>query len=71
MKIDPRNIEVIDDESVEILKKMTGAQRMIAAAKMFDTAKALTRANIKMNHPDWNEEQIKKEVLRRLGNEPG
>jgi len=70
MKIDPRNIELIDDETVEILSKKTGGERMLMAAQMFETARILIRSNIVSNHPDWNEEQILKELRRRLGNEP-
>ena len=71
MKIDPRNIEVIDEKTVEFFSKKTGGQRMLMAAQMFETARMLIRSNIVSIHPDWNEEQIRKELYRRLGSEPG
>ena len=70
MKIDPRDIELIDDKTVEILGKKTGGERMLMAAQMFETARILIRSNIVSNHPDWSEEQVVKELRRRLGNEP-
>lgn len=70
MKIDPRNIEVIDDTTAVILKKISGEQKMVIAFQMFDTAAAILRANIKERHPEWNEDQIKKEIVRRMGNGP-
>lgn len=70
MKIDPRNIEVIDDQALEFFSKKTGGQRMLMAAQMFETARILIRSNIISMHPDWNEKQINKELRRRLGNEP-
>jgi len=70
MKIDPRNTELLDDKSVEILRQMSGEQRMIIASQMFDTVVSLIRANIEANHPDWTEEQIRKEIIKRLGNGP-
>ncbi len=65
----PKNI-IIDDKYAEILRNMTGEQRVLATAEMFETAVALLRANIKEKHPDWSEEQIRKEIRKRLGNDP-
>ncbi len=65
----PKNI-IIDDKYAEILRNMTGEQRVLASAEMFETAVALLRANIKEKHPDWSEEQIRKEIRKRLGNDP-
>jgi len=64
------NSIIIDDSYAEILRKMTGEQRVLATAEMFETAVLLIRANIKENHPDWSEERIKKEIRKRLGNDP-
>jgi hypothetical protein len=65
-KIDPRNIEVIDDDLAEVLRAKTPAERieMIAAANR--TARLIASAGIRYQHPDWDENQVQAEVLRRV-----
>ena len=65
-KIDPRNIEVIDDDLAAVLRAKTPAERieMIAAANR--TARLIARAGILYQHPDWDERQIQAEILRRV-----
>jgi Xaa-Pro aminopeptidase len=64
--VDPKNIEVIDDQLAEILRTKTPAERveMIAAANR--TARLLAAAGIRCQHPDWDEAQIQAEVIRRV-----
>src|SRR5688572_7114620 len=64
--VDPRNIEVIDDELAQVLRDKTPAERveMIGAANR--TARLLAAAGIRYNHPDWDEAQIQAEVIRRV-----
>jgi len=64
--VDPRNIEVIDDDLAEVLRKKSPAERvqMIAAANR--TARLLAAAGIRFRHPDWNERRIQDEVIRRV-----
>ena len=64
--IDPRNIEVIDEELANVLRKKTPAERveMIAAANR--TARLLAAAGIRYQHPDWDESQVQREIIRRV-----
>ena len=41
---------------------MTPLQKLDVSMKLYQSAKALKAATIKEQHPDWNEEQIKKKV---------
>jgi len=41
---------------------MTPAQKLDVSMKLYQSAKALKAAAIKEQHPDWNEEKIKKKV---------
>jgi hypothetical protein len=63
--IDPRRIEVIDDQMAEILRQKTPAERieMIAAANR--TARLLAAAGVRYQHPDWDDNKIHAEVIRR------
>ena len=65
-KIDPRNIEVIDDDLAEILRQKTPAERIAMTADANDTARILAAAGIRHGHPDWSEQQVQREVARRM-----
>jgi hypothetical protein len=59
-------IEAIDDNLAEILRNKTPLERvqMIGAAN--HTARLLAAAGARFNHPDWNEDQIQAEIIRRV-----
>jgi hypothetical protein len=50
----------------EHLRSMTGEQRILRALGMFDEATQIVRESITEAHPDWNEEQILREMRRRF-----
>ncbi|MBS3819953.1 zinc-ribbon domain-containing protein [bacterium] len=54
-----------------ILKKMTGEKRLKTAFKLYEIAFNLTRENILENSPHLTEEELKKKILKRFGNDPG
>jgi hypothetical protein len=62
----PLRIESIDDDLVNALREKTPADRiqMIGAASR--TARLLAAAGIRYRHPDWTEEQVNVEVIRRV-----
>ena len=65
-KLDPRNIEVIDDDMAAVLRAKTGAQRLQIADQMFRIARELVTGRVRQEHPDWPEPQLRREVARRL-----
>ena len=67
MEIDPRNIEVIDEEMVKVYKEKTGTERVKIALKIHKMVLNQIRAYLKSVHPEWSKKQIDEEVLRRLG----
>lgn len=48
----------------EILRKMTGKQRLLLAFEMTMFARDLARARIRKDHPDWPETHVTRELLR-------
>jgi hypothetical protein len=48
----------------EIVRAMTGEQRMILAFEMSMFARELARAGIRQQHPDWPEDRVARELLR-------
>ena len=51
-------------EHLEILRRMTPEQKLMAAFDLYDTARELKAAGLRMQHPDWLEAQVQKEVSR-------
>jgi len=66
MPIDPRNIEVIDEEMAAVFRAMTGAQRLKIASDMFDSARRMILSHLAAEHPDWDEQRLQQETARRL-----
>ena len=66
MRIDKRNIEIIDDIMTQVLRGKTSQQRLAIAFGMWNSAKIQLTNYLRSQHPEWNEDMIKKEVARRL-----
>jgi len=49
---------------VEVLRKLTGEERMGIAFEMSDMARELSLTRLREEHPDWSEAQLKRELLR-------
>jgi hypothetical protein len=66
MAIDPRNIEVIDDDMVDVYRQMSGARRLKTASGMFTHARQMITNILRWQHSDWSEDQIRRETAKRL-----
>jgi hypothetical protein len=66
LRVSPSRIEVIDEELAAVLRQKTPAERveMIGAANR--TARVLAAAGVRYQHPDWDDEQVQAEVIRRV-----
>jgi hypothetical protein len=49
---------------VEILRRMTPAQRLDIAMEMSDATREGALSRIRSEHPDWTDWQVKRELLR-------
>lgn len=65
-RLDPRRIEVIDDETARMLKAKTGAERLAIGFAMFSSARRMLISHLRDQHPDWSEEEILREAAHRL-----
>lgn len=66
MSIDPRRIEVIDDQTAAVLRSKTGAERLRIADEMYTWARRTLTSHLRSEHPDWDEARLVREVARRL-----
>jgi hypothetical protein len=54
------NVE--NDPAIRIIAAMTPEQRLNAAMRLYWSARELKAAYTRSMHPDWSEEQVRKEV---------
>jgi hypothetical protein len=51
---------------VESARRQTFAQKFLAGAELFDYACQITEAGIRMQHPEFGDEQVRAELRRRI-----
>ena len=51
---------------VNVLRRMTPEQKWQAAINLWQMAVAASRANVRAEHPDWPETQVRATVARRI-----
>lgn len=65
-RLDPGQIEVVDEAVAAILRQKTPAERIAIASDAHRTARAMLAAQIRSQHADWTDEQVREEVVRSL-----
>jgi hypothetical protein len=71
MAIDPRRIEVVDEEMAAVLRAKTGPERLRIASGLFAAARRMLASHLAAEHPDWDERRIREETARRLAGGAG
>ncbi|MDZ4290179.1 MAG: hypothetical protein U0984_19590 [Prosthecobacter sp.] len=49
-------------EYLATLRRMTGAEKLRAAASLYWSARKLKASGLRLQHPDWTEEQVQQKV---------
>jgi hypothetical protein len=65
-ELETRPIEVITDEMAAIFRQKSPAERVAMIGAANRTARVLAEAGARFVHPDWSDDQIQAEVLRRV-----
>ena len=68
MKLDPRNIEAMDDTMAEVYRHKSVPERLRIADGMFAFARKMILGQVKAAHPDWTDTQVVRETAKRLSN---
>jgi hypothetical protein len=53
-------------KQIEIYRRMTGQQRLQIAFRLSALSRELIRSNVRNYHPDWTDQQVEHEVVRRF-----
>jgi len=56
----------MDDETVTALRTMSGAERLAIAFAISESVRASLIANLRSEHPSWDEEAIEGEAARKV-----
>ena len=59
-------IEIMDDTMADVLRQKTPLERLRIAGRMWRSARVVLRGSIRTFHPDWTEEQVQREIVRRI-----
>ena len=59
-------IEVVDDDVAEILRRKTFAERVAMISGAHRTMRLIIEGSIRTDHPDWDSEQVRAAVARRM-----
>ena len=62
------NFEILDDQMAEILRQKTDLQRLRSVDGFWRAARAILRAAIVTEHPDWDSDRVVLEIARRISN---
>lgn len=66
LRLDPGQIEVVDDVMAEVLRRKTPAERIQIGFKLWTAARNMLMTHLKETHPEWDADKLKREVARRL-----
>jgi len=66
LRLDPGQIEVVDEAMAEILRRKTPAERIRIGFMLWKSARNMLRTHLKQTHPEWSVEIVEKEVIKRL-----
>ena len=56
----------LSDEMAEVLRQKTDSERLQIGFEMWRAADRMVRAVVRQEHPDWPDEDVQREVARRL-----
>jgi hypothetical protein len=65
-RLDKGQIEVVDDQVAAIMKTKSGPERLRMVWDAWTFFEKRITAHLKSMHPEWTEEQIQREIVRRV-----
>ena len=63
-----RRFEVIDDQMAEILRRKTDVERLRSVDAFWKSARAIIKAAVCTEHPEWDSVAVNREIARRISN---
>jgi len=70
MRLDPGQIEVVDDAMAEALRRKEPWERIAIGFSLWRSARDMVAAHLSASHPKWREEPVRREVAGGCRMEP-
>ncbi len=67
LRLDKGQIEVVDDDMAEVLRRKTPAERIQIGFEIWASTYKMLKTHLRQIHPEWSTERLDQEVARRLG----
>ncbi len=64
--MNPFVMEVMDDAMSDVLRQKTEVERLRIAGRMWKSARVILSGAIRTEHPDWNDDQVNREIAQRI-----
>jgi hypothetical protein len=68
MRLDAGQIEVMDAALAEVYRIKSIGERLRIANQMYLFARRMIGAQLAADHPEWTDDQLKRETARRISN---
>ena len=65
-RLDPRQVEVLDDAMADVLRQKQPQDRLRIGFELWISAHRMLMTLVRHSHPDWDEKAVEREVARRL-----
>ena len=65
-RLDPRQVEVLDDAMAKVLKQKSPQERLRMGFELWISTHKMLTTHIRHTHPHWDEKAVECEVARRL-----
>ena len=62
----PLNVELMDDTMADVLRAKSPAERLAIANGMWRSARRMIESLLYAEHPEWTDDEIRREVARRM-----
>jgi hypothetical protein len=66
-----RRIESVGDEMADVLRAKSGMERLRLAHEAWELARDRLAAFLSARHPEWDQEEVRNQVAKRLAHESG
>jgi hypothetical protein len=69
--LDLQRLDIVDTEVARVLRAKSGMERLRLAHEAWELARERLTAFLSAEHPDWEQEAVRREVAKRLSRESG
>lgn len=66
LRLDDGQLEVLDQQMIEALRRKSGKERLAIAWGRWSSARQTLMAHLRREHPEWTAQEVARETARRM-----